>query len=76
MKKTIERQKALDWKFEDKYKGKFVIYNYLTYKEFDHIFKVFDSNVKATTYMHENDMWDDYELFEIKEDGYAYIYEL
>lgn len=63
--------KALDWNFEE-YKGRYVICYYITHAWQDNVVKDFEDINDAMEYMDENDLWDDYYIYYIKEDGFAY----
>ena len=67
----MKQEKALQWKFDNKYNGKHVICNYITYKNHDNVHECFNSLEQAETYMNDNDMWEDYYIYEII-GGYAY----
>lgn len=70
-----ENQLQLEWEFDEKYNGKYVICLYITYRDFDNVKWSFDTLEDAMTFMDENDLWDDYYIYHIK-DGYAYGWEV
>lgn len=70
-----ENQLQLEWEFDEKYNGKFVICYYITHRDFENVKWSFDTLEDAMTFMGENDLWDDYYIYHIK-DGYAYGWEV
>lgn len=70
-----ENQLQLDWEFDEKYNDKYVICLYITHRDFDNVKWSFDTLEDAMTFMGENDLWDDYYIYHIK-DGYAYGWEV
>lgn len=64
-------EKALEWKFEG-YENMHVICNYITYEYGNNVTKAFNDLGSAIEYMDDNDMWDDYYIYYIGDDGHAY----
>lgn len=67
----MKKEKAIEWKFDSKYNGKFVICNYITHNNYDNVYKAFDDALDAMVYMDDKDLWDDYYIYEVV-DGYVY----
>ena len=68
--------KALDFKFDEKYIGKTVICNYITYGWGDNVYMVVGDDEDPCDVMDHFDLWDDYYLYVIGSDRYAYHIEL
>lgn len=67
----MEQEKALQWEFQEEYNGKYVICFYITYNNANNVYASFNTLMEAETFMNDNDMWEDYYIYEII-DGYAY----
>lgn len=63
--------KALEWHFRG-YEGKHVICNYITHKYEDNVYKALDSLEDAMEIMDNEDLWEDYYIYRIGKDGFAY----
>ena len=63
--------KALEWDFKG-YEGKHIICYYITHKDADNVLRSYDDIDGAIEDMDELELWDDYYIYEIKEDGFAY----
>lgn len=64
-------EKILQWRFGDQYNGKYVICNYITYKDIDNVIISFNDLIDAMQYMDDQDLWNDYYIYHII-NNYAY----
>ena len=63
--------KALEWDFKG-YEGKHIICSYITYEYANNVLMGFKDIEDAVEFMDDNNLWDEYYIYEIKEDGFAY----
>ena len=67
----MKKEKALQWYFDNKYNGKFVICYYITHQFFDNVFSFSEDLDEIIHTMDTLDLWADYYIYEII-DNYAY----
>lgn len=63
--------KALEWDFKG-YEGKYIICYYITSEYEDNVYESFNDLEEATEVMDSKDLWEDYYIYYVGQDGFAY----